>query len=183
MQNALEHAIAELKARQDIHDVLARYCRGADLCDVDMMRSCYHPGAIDDHGFFNGPADVFAESAAGNLRTLFSSTRHVMTNEYVELDGDAATSETYILCFLRIRNEEGLFDVTARCRYLDRFECRDGAWKIVHRQLVSDGSRLDRVEEEYPRIDQGAPGARGASDPSVAFFARYGRGQPTPSDG
>lgn len=179
MPVSLERTTAELKARQDIHDVLVRYCRGADLCDVQLMQSCYHEDAIDDHGFFNGPADVFAENAAKNLGTLFSSTRHFMTNEYVELDGDTATAETYILCQLRMLNEEGTFDVTARCRYLDRFACREGIWKIVHRQLVSDGTRVDKVEKEFPRLDQGAPGARGGEDPSIAFFARYGSSRPT----
>lgn len=173
MSVQLERTIAELKARQDIHDVLVRYCRGADLCDAELMKSCYHDDAIDDHGFFNGPADIFTDSAVKNLSTMFSSTRHVMSNEYVEIDGDAATTETYIICLLRLTNEEGVFDVTARCRYLDRFECRDGVWKIVHRQLVSDGTRVDKVVEEYPRLDQGAPGARGEEDPSVAFFAHY----------
>lgn len=172
MSGSLETTIAELKARQDIHDVLVRFCRGADLCDVAMMQSCFHEGAVDDHGLFNGPAREFAEIAAASLGTMFVSTRHYMTNEYVELSGDAASSETYILCQLRVVKEEGVFDVTARSRYLDRFERRAGIWKIVHRQLVSDGTRVDKVEEEFPRLDQGAPGGRGPSDPSALFFAR-----------
>jgi SnoaL-like domain len=46
----------EVRARLDIHDVLARYCRGADRCDAALMQSCFHEDAVDEHGFFNGPA-------------------------------------------------------------------------------------------------------------------------------
>lgn len=173
MTGSLESIVAELKARQDIHDVLVRFCRGADLCDIAMMQSCFHDGATDDHGLFNGPAHEFARIAAESLSTLFTASRHFMTNEYVELSDNAATTETYILCHLRMVEDGVMFDVTARSRYLDRFECRNDVWKIVHRQLVSDGSRIDKVEAEYPRLDQGAPGARSPHDPANLFFARY----------
>jgi hypothetical protein len=178
MTVSLERTIAELKARQDIHDVLVRYCRGADLCDAELMRSCYHDDAVDDHGFFNGPADEFVVGAVGNLGTLFESTRHIMTNEYVELSGDVAAVETYILCQLRLTRDDGKYDVTARCRYLDRFESRDGVWRIAHRKLISDGPRVDKVGEEYPRLDPGAPGARGSNDPSSGHFTRVEQRQP-----
>lgn len=173
MPGTLEDTIYELKARQDIHDVLVRYCRGADLCDAEVMRSCFHDDAIDDHGFFNGSAQEFAEKAAGNLGGMFTATRHYMTNEYVELAGDGATSEIYVLCQLRLLKDGEKYDVTAHCRYLDRLERRDGVWKISYRQLVSDGTRLDKVDDEFPRLDQGAPGARGEADPSQAFFSKY----------
>ena len=32
--------LAELLAKQDIRDVLYRYCRGVDRRDYDMIRSC-----------------------------------------------------------------------------------------------------------------------------------------------
>ena len=33
-----------------IKKVHLRYCRGIDRMDWDLIRSCYHPDAIDDHG-------------------------------------------------------------------------------------------------------------------------------------
>lgn len=170
MENSLEIIVRELKARQDIRDVLIRYCRGADLCDADIMQSCYHDDATDDHGFFNGPANIFARDAVKNLGSLFTSTRHILSNEYVELEGFNARVESHILCLLHTNGEDGEADITARCRYLDRFECRDGVWKIAHRRLVSDGTRIDKLEQDYPRLNQGVPGGRGSADPSVFFF-------------
>lgn len=171
MTTSLETMIAELKARQDIHDVLVRYCRAVDQCDVELIRSCFHADAIDDHGFFNGPAHEFAERSAANLSSMFVSTRHYMTNEYVELSGTTAKCETFVLCNMRMEKEDGKYDVTAHCRYLDRFECRDGIWKIAFRQLVSDGTRVDKVDAEHPNLDRGARGTRGPDDPGNRFFA------------
>ena len=170
MSASTEQIIAELKARQDIHDVLVRYCRGADRCDAAMMKSCFHEDAWDDHGFFKGPAHAFAEQAAASLRERFLSTQHHMTNATVWIAGEEARSETYVLARLRKAEDGELFDVTLSARYLDRFERRDGAWKIVHRLLVSDGTRVDRVDREDARLNQGQAGGRGAGDPAHAFF-------------
>ena len=134
------------------------------------MRSCFHEDAIDEHGFFNGPADEFMDKAAKSIRGLFTATRHYIMHENVELSACGATSEAAVLCQLRMAKDGELFDVTAHCRYMDRFECRDGVWKIVHRQLISDGTRVDKVEAGFQRLDQGQPGARGRDDPSHAFF-------------
>jgi len=165
-----EQVTKELKARQDIHDVLVRYCRGADRCDAAMMKSCFHDDAWDDHGFFRGPASEFAEQAARNLRERFLSTKHYMTNESVEINADEARSETYVLAILRMFKEGAMFDITMSARYLDHFECRNGQWRIVHRLLVSDGTRVDKVKQEDVRLNQGKVGRRGAEDPSFTFF-------------
>jgi SnoaL-like protein len=160
----------EIKARLDIHDVLARYCRGADRCDPALMQSCFHEDAWDDHGFFNGPAKEFAARAANSLRERFISSKHYMTNEYVEIDGNKATSETYILALMRKREEGKLFDVMISARYLDRFECRNGEWRIVHRLLVNDGVRVDPAQGDDARMNQGRSGERGEADPSCSLF-------------
>jgi hypothetical protein len=170
MSSTTEQFIAELQARQAIHDVLIRYCRGADRCDAAMIKSCFHEDGWDNHGFFNGPASEFADLAVISLGERFLSTKHFMTNESVEIVGTEARSETYILAILRKLEEGVMFDVTVSARYLDRFECRGGQWKIVNRLLVSDGTRVDKVERQDPHMDQGKIGARGAQDPSHAFF-------------
>ena len=170
MSSSSEKWLAELRARHEIHEVLVRYCRGADRCDAALMKSCFHENAWDDHGFFNGPAGEFVEQAARSLRERFVSTRHHMTNESVVLNGDNAKSETYILAVCRRVMEGETFDVTFHARYLDQFECRGGEWKIVHRLLVSDGTRVDKVLQEDSRLNQGRAGARGADDPSYGFF-------------
>ncbi|KRB85487.1 hypothetical protein ASE00_01440 [Sphingomonas sp. Root710] len=172
MSDDFEQVVAELKARQDIHDLLVRYCRGVDRCDTEMIRSCFHEDGWDNHGFFDGPAMEFAEQAAQSLATRFTSTHHFMTNEHVEIDGDTARSETCNLTILRAEAEGRKSDTLAWSRYLDRIERRDGVWKIAHRTLVSDGTHVIEVAGENARLSQGKPGGRRAQDPSYGFFDR-----------
>src|SRR5262245_17777267 len=47
-------AVRVLLDKQAIQEVLARYCRGVDRADLELLRSVYHPDAIDNHGTFNG---------------------------------------------------------------------------------------------------------------------------------
>lgn len=170
MGPTIEQNIVELKAREDIRNVMARYCHGIDRLDAKMVKACFFDDAIDDHGFFNGSAHEFTDLAVQRLGSRFLSTKHHMTTHYVELDGDTAHCETYILALSRASKDGDLFDITFSARYLDRFECRDGVWKIAYRQLVSDGRRTDPVAVDPAELDQTAQGARGTQDPSFDFF-------------
>lgn len=172
MKPSLEQTITELKAREDIRNVMAHYCHAIDRCDAAGVKSCFFEDAIDDHGFFKGSAFEFTDLAVVRLQELFLSTKHHMTTHYVQLDGNVANCETYILALSRASKDGKITDVTFSARYLDRFECRDGEWKIAHRQLVSDGRRTDPVAVNPAELDKAAQGARGDADPSFAFFNR-----------
>ena len=52
--------IQELIDRQEIYDVLIRYCQGVDRCDVNLIKSVYHEDAQDGHGMFKGRGLDFA---------------------------------------------------------------------------------------------------------------------------
>jgi hypothetical protein len=54
-----ERALQVLLDKQEIHEVLMRYCRGIDRCDAELLRSVYHADAVDDHGQLNGKAADF----------------------------------------------------------------------------------------------------------------------------
>jgi hypothetical protein len=51
--------LQELVDRADILDCVQRYARGIDRHDVELVASCYHPDAIDDHGLYVGPGRVW----------------------------------------------------------------------------------------------------------------------------
>ena len=56
-------ALQRLLDKQEIYEVLCRYCRGIDRLDEPLVRSCYHPDAVDNHGLYNGSVDHFVASA------------------------------------------------------------------------------------------------------------------------
>jgi len=58
---------------------------------------------------------------------------HFNTNVLIEFQAkDRAFVETYVLVLQRFADRR----VTASARYLDRFEKREGEWRVAHRTLV-----------------------------------------------
>jgi hypothetical protein len=132
-------ALAALLDKQEITELLTRYLRSVDRGDVATLRSCYLPGATEDHGgLFEGPAADYVDSIAAGLTHPRSRTSHNMTNLLIELDGDTATAESYCLTFARLKANGAYYHSFVGARMIDRLERRDGAWGIAHRQLLWD---------------------------------------------
>lgn len=154
--------LTTLLAKQEIADVVARYARGIDRMDFELVRSCYHPDAYDDHGAMKGDVEEFVASAAAFL-PKFEATMHFLGNQLIEVDGDVARAETYAVAYHR----EALADGSGRddiwgIRYVDRFEQRDGAWKIAHRVVAQEWRRVEPVPAG--RVRGGGPGTWGTRD-------------------
>jgi hypothetical protein len=126
----------------EIQRIIHQYCRGADRCDGELLRSVYHDDAIDDHGdIFRGSADDFVPWVLDVLRRRFVSTMHCVTNILVEVDGDEATAESYLIAHhvVAAEREEDRKMRIFGARYVDRFEWRPQAgWRIAHRVVVAD---------------------------------------------
>ena len=149
--------VEELWAREQIRDCLFRYSRGIDRYDVDLVRSCYHPDAVDEHGVFNGDLEGFI-GLVHQFRgpdSDYGLMQHVICNTLIERDGDTAHVESYLYNPLVGRDPgAGLPDILVGGRFLDRFEKRDGRWAIAHRRLVYDYCRIDpptpKMWEQWP---------------------------------
>jgi len=126
-----------------------RYCRGVDRLDRGLMLSAYHPGACDNHGSFVGPCEEFANWVIERHRGTILSCTHFLGNELIAFDGDVAHCESYVTAVHRLMIDGKLHDLMACGRYVDRFEERDGAWKIADRLVISDWDRLDPVERQW----------------------------------
>lgn len=135
----------ELAAKQAITEVIHRYCRAMDRMDIELARSCWHPGGTDDHSpLFAGTAEGFIEWV-WRLHAEMELTRHVVSNTLIELDGDRAGAESYWTVTLRLRKDGELYDVIGGGRYVDNFERIDGRWAIRHRQSLHDWDRVEKV--------------------------------------
>jgi hypothetical protein len=140
-------ALQILLDKQEIYEVLLRYCRGIDRLDESLLRSVYHPDATDDHGLFKGKASDFIDWALEYFRTKMKLTWHVIMNVLIEVEGDVAYSEAYSVAYHRVK-EQKEFDWIVGGRFVDRFERRKGAWKISQRRLVFEWSRKEPATEE-----------------------------------
>ena len=136
MNKNLEAMVQELYDRQAIHDLVVKYCRAVDRMDREMLLSVYHPDAIDDHGHFTGSAEGFIDWAFGYHGTYQHAHQHIVANHTCELDGDVAHAETYWI--FAGRNAEGAALSLGGGRYIDRFERRNGEWRIALRKCVVD---------------------------------------------
>ncbi len=127
--------IADIQA---IENVAKRYSRGVDRLDAECMKSAYWPDAVDDHGVFVGNAWEFVDHCmVSHLR--WRSTMQCVYNHNVELDdANNARGESYNVTHL-FRADEPVMD-TWFGRYLDRYEKRDGEWRIAHRVCVHEGT-------------------------------------------
>jgi hypothetical protein len=162
--------VQALLDRQAIQDVLVRYCRGADRADIALIADAYHPDATEDHGgVYNGPAAAYVEQMAAILPRA-GLMNHMTTNVLIELDGDVARVESYILTFARMKKAGEKFDTLTLARAVDRFEKRDGRWKIAARRLVWEWNHEMPFNETWGR-------GLIAPDPSV-----LARGKKAPDD-
>lgn len=133
----------ELEARLAIEDTLKRFSRAVDRKDWAAARETYHDGAIDEHGFFNGPAGELI-AIVDRMHTHQDHSMHFLSNILIEFAArDRAFVETYVLVFQRFTAAaDGVKPGTAgtrrfgTARYLDRFEKRGGEWRVAHRVLV-----------------------------------------------
>jgi len=155
--------VEALADKQAIYEVVLHYCRGIDRLDMDMVRSCYHPGGVDHHTGFEGERDDYVAWVGTGLRRL-KSTQHTVANHLVELDGDRARSETYGTAYHLGDPAQGTDSFTTGFRYVDTFERRDGDWRIIERFAVREWTRPES-DQRPGNPAEGPAGARDRSDP------------------
>ena len=166
-------AIAALLAREEIRQQLRNYCRGMDRADKDMVRSTWHAGGTLDYELpgVETPEQLIDHAWAYHAKQ--DVLLHRVLQVTIELDGDRAASEAYLLCSLYRQIDEGrMREMFAYARYLDRWSRRDGRWAIDHRHAILDLGGTRDIEGRFmPRH-----GRKDASDPSYAFFLDFRAG-------
>ncbi len=158
--------------KQEIYEVLCTYTRGLDRLDRDLLESVYHPGAIHEHAsVFKGSATDFIETAVNTLSKI-GPTNHYMHNLLIDVEGDVAHTELYGVAFQRIEKDGEPYDCLVGARAMDRFERRDGTWKIAHRRTILDWNHDAPASETWSLGVLGPPpgpadlGTKTKDDPS-----------------
>lgn len=179
----MDSSLRRLIDRTEIAETLARYARGIDRRDWEQVRAAFFADAEDDHGDFKGTRDAFIDWISERHTTIAKSS-HYLCNCIVDfLSETSAATETYFIARMRVGanagghramlagdNHQGENLIVEVCgRYLDRFDRRDGAWRIAKRTTVFD------FLETWPAPDEGdhplwAHGERGRNDPLYRFL-------------
>jgi ketosteroid isomerase-like protein len=128
-------ALTELRDHHEIVACLHRYSRSIDRCDVELVESCFHADAVQDTGFYVGSPRGWAEMVNEFHLGEALCQQHHVTNHVVDLDGDVAHVESYYLATVREKQGTTKF---AGGRWIDRFERRDGQWRIAVRVSTTE---------------------------------------------
>jgi hypothetical protein len=152
-----------LADRAAIRDLVCRYCRGVDRLDMELVRSCYHPGAIDHHTGFDGTVEEYVVWVENALRS-FDGSMHIVSNHLVEFAGPRALSETYgMAVHWGSPADSSRHNFTSGFRYIDLVEKRDGEWRILERYASREWTRSE-ASLFIPREHPGPGGRRDRED-------------------
>ncbi|GAA4353697.1 hypothetical protein GCM10023165_44140 [Variovorax defluvii] len=168
-----EARLLALLDERDIRDVLLRYCRGVDRCDTELIASCYHDDAIDDHGNWVAHGRDAARGIVERVKPGTDPAMHFLGNVRIEVDGDTAFTESYLLAFRAFGRDDKRYTRTRALRFVDRFTRRNGEWRISERMVTDDWNRIDEVIEAMQEADQFRYGSKDRDDPVYAI--RRGR--------
>jgi hypothetical protein len=159
-------AVQERLDKEELRDALMRYCRGVDRLDADIITSVYHPDAYDDHAGKVFTGETVGQGLVDWMTELMDKTAHNITTSNIEIYGDRAGSESYTTS-MHLQTVDGEPRMLlAVARYVDRFERRDGAWKISSRIVVPEFTGHVAMQLfEFPSLAR-----RDKTDPSYSVF-------------
>lgn len=173
-------ALRTLLVKQRLHELEMAYCRGVDRRDAALLQSIFFDDALEEHGdMYRGSAIEFVQWAIRDFLPRFENTAHYVLNEWYRVQGDRAEGETHRISYHRLREGEALTETVAACRTFNRYECRDGLWKIAHRAVVRDWITRRPADESLYRGEFEMPPSRpDASDASYRILSMFGHGAP-----
>ena len=177
MQASIDERMQAMLDRSEMRDVLARYARGIDRGDAELLKSCYHADAIEEHaGNYEGNAHEYIDQAIPRVMQM-GAMQHLLGSSHFDISGDTAYVETNVWTFVRFKDDDGNeVDTFTGGRLVDRFEKREGTWKIAHRWTVLDWNRDTPTAEGwclglFDFTQKGARvGIKGKDDPSYERF-------------
>lgn len=158
----IEKRLQAIEDRHAIMQLSIDYARGLDRLDVELVKSVYHEDSTDDRGFFKGTGHELAVWAIESL-SAHHFNHHMMGQMDIDIEGDVAFGEIYFQALHRWVEDGEEIDFMMIARYADRYEKRDGVWKIAHRSELSDACwqqpATDSFFTTYPNTLRGARGA------------------------
>jgi hypothetical protein len=149
--------VKRLTDRLDIQELMARYCRHADLLDGAGMAACftqdcvvaYVPGAI-------APPARSKEELLGFLNAYFpnsvSSTHYITNVELIFETDDRVVAHTYMYSWQRFKGYPAAADCHRYGRYEFRIVRTEDGWRFSRLNLLSAGEYGGaRIAEQFNR--------------------------------
>lgn len=175
--------VSRLLDRAAINDLMARYARGVDRRDWDLVRTTFHPDAHDDHGEYKGGVDGFI-TWVSTRHAQVTQSMHFLGNCLIEFtSSDVALVETYYIARQTYPAEAtaartmigdakpGPAEAEIWGRYIDVVERRHGEWRTARRTVAFEVLQAGPATS-LPLNPTWAQSRRDPSDPLSAMRAQ-----------
>jgi SnoaL-like domain len=163
--SALDAALS----RDAIRLLLTGYSRGVDRGDKALLASIFWEDSTVISGVVNASGAEFASGIVDYVTANLEYCFHSIANEWIEIKGDHAVGEHYILAHMCAGGQ----DVMTGGRYIDSYERRGGVWKIKSRTFVADWNTSHPKSLELGGMYEPLKtrGSFGKGDPVYAHWA------------
>ena len=162
--------VEQLTDKQEIYEVVCKYCRGLDRMDKEMAYSVWHDdGTALYHDMYEGTGHGFVDWVWSSHAQMERHS-HQLANHLSIVEGESASSETYITVALWTNPDSSgkQQEIIAKGRYLDQWSKRNGKWAISHREHVLDMQTLNELNRGYVNTVS----TRDTSDPSFRVMSK-----------
>ena len=176
--------LGTLEDREAIREIIALYAHAIDRRRWDMMERLFHPDARFGFGPVEGDWRGFVEQARSIIDPCIR-TQHLLGQTLIGFaDAGTADCETYMTAMHVVpvgypRSEvfparDETYAAIVAGRYVDRFEERDGEWRIARRQGLYDWREYREIgAADLAGMPEGACGYHDDRDPSTAVVAGW----------
>jgi uncharacterized protein (TIGR02246 family) len=119
--------------KDEIREVLARYCFALDADRFEEMAALFTPDGVWETAFGSGKGRDGIVAQARSIATGVRPKRvHLTTNIVIDLDGDTATARSN---WALIQNSDAGPVIGSGGAYADRLVKVDGRWFFQHRTI------------------------------------------------
>ncbi|WP_299195486.1 nuclear transport factor 2 family protein [uncultured Erythrobacter sp.] len=177
-----------LQDRADIADIIAAYAHAIDRRRWSMMERLFHENAQFQFGTVAGDWRGFVEQARAIIDPCLATQHQLGQVQFGFAKGPDGESichtETYMTAMHTIPagypipdvfpDKGKIYSAVIAGRYVDRFEKRDGEWRIAHRTGLYDWREFREVEGvDLSQMPEGSCGYHDERDPSTPVVARW----------
>jgi hypothetical protein len=127
--------VAWLRDRILIEDLYDRYAYGVDSVDMDLVRSVFHPDCVVVGTMEEGSLDDYLDGLEEGL-LMYDATMHFKGNQYVDIDGDRAFVETWVIGYHMEAPGSPIDHLRLALRYKDDVVRVGDDWRIIRREAV-----------------------------------------------
>ena len=131
---AVAPSAEELAEQHAVGQLAKIYALGMDLRDYDLCRSAFADEAMGGERGTMLPVDQYLRNTY-NVGASFHATQHLIGQQYIRIDGEAAEVWSYGVAHHKVAPGETRDEIIAGVQYRDRCRRFPQGWLIVERRV------------------------------------------------